>query len=161
MNFDRLKQLAGVKSVISEDSPRRGPSWKAGGFPFVFKDRNLFVCLVTSTDPAYGGPDPAIPKGHADIGERPEQTAKREVYEETKIPVSSLNNAIHISSETITGLTRSYEFHVYGFQLDDIIEPKPTEEAIGKWYPIDEALRVIRKSHKGLLLKFIEKVRGR
>ena len=144
--------------VRPEDRPERGPSWKAGGFPFIVEDTGISVCLVTSTNPEYGGPDPMIPKGRADHGEQPEITAAREVYEETGIAQTHIKRTLHITTENITGLTRSYDFHVYAFELNSKVAPVANREAIGKWYTLEQASAVIRRSHKPLLDQFIKKI---
>jgi len=144
----------------SLDRSPRGPSWKAGGFPFVIEDSGISVCLVTSTNPDFGGSDPMIPKGRADFGEQPEITATREVYEETGIASNHIKRTLHIATETVTGLQRSYEMHVYAFELDQKVPPTANRECVGKWYTLEQASAVIRRSHKSLLDQFIQKIQN-
>jgi len=62
---------------------------KSFGIIPVFKDsnNNLFFCLVRHQQGHWG-----FPKGHHDVGESEEKTAKRELKEETGIDIINLLN---------------------------------------------------------------------
>lgn len=135
------------------------PSWKAGGLPFwIDETGQVHVVLVTSTDPAYNGPDPCIPKGRAEIGETPEQCGLREVWEETGIDSSHIAKAFLIATENVTGLTRSYDFHVFAYQCKDKSPIRGSSEGTPQWYTADEAITVIRDIHKPFLMKLLNKI---
>ena len=46
--------------------------------------------------------------------------------------------------------------YVYGMEMNKMVQPKPTREAVGKWYEADEALRVIRTTHKNFLYNLLK-----
>lgn len=128
--------------------------WKAGGFPFYTETGKTFVCLITSTNPNFGGPDPAIAKGNPEPGETPEQTGIREMHEETGIPYEDIKAIDVVASEKVS----NYMLHVFSYRLDHKVDIMPTDEAIGQWYSIKQAQKVIRRAHKSLLDKFIQKL---
>lgn len=157
---------------ISEVAEKvRPPSWKAGGIPFFIegpkkglmgmgkeKPGTIWVCLVTSTDPSYGGPDPCIPKGRADFGETPEQGGMREVREETGIDSSHIAKHWLIATENVTGLTRSYDFHVFAYQLKDKAPIRGSSEGNPHWYTAEQAMKVIRDTHRPFLEKLLGQI---
>lgn len=137
MNIDELKKLAGIK---------KDERWKAGGIPYCEEYGVTYVCLVTPTDPAYGGDKPAVPKGNPDAGDTPESCARREVSEETGI--TSFVSVKKLMTEKVTGMDRSYDMHVFAMETRDRSKLSPDFEGIPEWYDIDTALKVCRSSHR-------------
>lgn len=148
MNIDKLKKLAGIK---------KEERWKAGGIPYCIEDDVVYVCLVTPTDPAYGGDKPSVPKGNPDAGDTPESCARREVSEETGI--TSFVSVNKLMTEKITGLDRTYEMHVFAMETRDRSKLRPDFEGIPEWYDIDTALNICRRSHKIFVQKLADKLK--
>ncbi len=146
----------------------RPPSWKAGGIPFFIeaakkglmgsKPAQTWICLVTSTDPAYNGPDPCIPKGRADFNETPEQGGLREIQEETGIDSSHVAKYWLLDKENVTGLTRSYDFYVLAVQLKDKAPIRGSREGTPHWYTAEQAMKVIRDIHRPFLQKLLGQI---
>lgn len=117
--------------------------FKGGGIPFYWdvRENAVKVCLVTSTNPMFGGPKPQIAKGEADKGEKPFETARREMFEETGI------DPTHIVATVDLGKIKkkTYDLYVYGYELLNEVPCIPNWEAIGHWYTIDNALQLIRE----------------
>jgi len=65
----------------------------------------------------------SLPKGHKEIGEKPYQTAKREIYEET-----SLNLDLNELSKSIQILKCTYFLISMGVDNKTILLPKDTDE---------------------------------
>ena len=135
-----------------------GKRWKAGGIPYFYDGTQLWICLVTSTDPAYGGPDPCIPKGGADRNETPQQCGVREVEEETRIPPHAYKRVFLVDDSTVAGLTSSYQMFVFGLECARKETVSANEECIPKWYTADQAIRVCRDIHKPYLRKLVSMI---
>jgi 8-oxo-dGTP pyrophosphatase MutT (NUDIX family) len=145
--LDRLKKLAGIKKQY----------WKAGGIPYCFKDGELYVCLVTSTNPIFGGSHPSIPKGNPDNDETPIECAVREVTEETGI--EHFNNVTALASIQTKGVYDKYMLHVFAMQTTELSKLLPDYEGIPEWYLIDVAITKIRPEHKIFLTKLVEVIK--
>lgn len=129
--------------------------WKAGGIPyFVNEQGTLRVLLVTSTDPTFGGPDPAIAKGYPEKGENSARTAIREMSEETGVKVKD------VVDTQFLGVVESkhYSLYTYAFKLAREVPPITDWEAVGRWYNAYDALELIYANHKPMLLALIEAV---
>ena len=59
---------------------------KAGGIPFVKIKDKVHVCLFVSNNAEWGGPDPQLPNGGVDTGEKVIVAAMREAHEEISLP---------------------------------------------------------------------------
>jgi len=131
--------------------------WKAGGIPFYWDAATdtVQVCLVTSTDPTFGGPDPQIAKGEAEEGELPRDTAIREMSEETGI------DPIHISATVALGKIekKSHTLYVFGYDVLREIPCVPNWEAVGAWYDIRQALRVIRGDQQFMIVALMKELK--
>lgn len=102
----------------------------------VFKDNK--VLLVHHNLGHWG-----MPKGHVELGETDEETAMREVFEETGIEA----NIIEGFKEKITyfpkeGVEKDVYFFV-GIPNDDNLVPQLTEVSEAKFIDIDKALEII------------------
>jgi 8-oxo-dGTP diphosphatase len=92
----------------------------------------------------------ALPKGQIDAGERPEETAVREVLEETGVAgrlVAKLGDVRYVY--TRRGGARVFKIVCFylrragGGRLGAIEERMRVEVAEGRWLPLDEAPRLL------------------
>ena len=92
----------------------------------------------------------ALPKGKIDPGERPEQTAVREVREETGVE-GTLVEKLGDVKYTYTRRGGARIFKIVSFYLlragrgriDDIEEPMRIEVAEARWLPLEEAPKLL------------------
>jgi 8-oxo-dGTP pyrophosphatase MutT (NUDIX family) len=100
---------------LNEVSTRK-PRDKAGIIPY-HGNKCLFMI---SSDPTFGGPDPAVAKGGIDSGENILQAAVREGEEELGLKKSNFVNAPFKAWEgEIKGLLNSYTMHVFAVEVKD------------------------------------------
>ena len=91
----------------------------------------------------------ALPKGHIDPGERPEETALREVAEETGAHGRSLGKLGDIryvftwDGERIFKVVSFFLVRYSGGRLGDVPEAFRHEVAEARWLPLDEAPRLL------------------
>ena len=148
-----------VKS-FSEFLSEGNMKWKAGGFPYVVDSNGkIRICLFLSNNSYYGGAAPQMSKGGADDGEKPIETAVREIFEETGIPISDLKKRVEfVVSKLFKGESVNYMMHCYSFKIDKEFPMKAMEEGKGVWLSREHALSKIRKDHKIFLETFLEKI---
>ena len=98
----------------------------------------------------------ALPKGLVDPGERPEQTAIREVSEETGVSarlVSKLGDVKYVYTRTFADGERVFKvvsFYLLEYRsgkIGDITPEMQREVSRALWMPLDEAVK--RLSYKG------------
>jgi 8-oxo-dGTP pyrophosphatase MutT (NUDIX family) len=91
-----------------------------------------------------------LPKGLVDPGEKPEQTAIREVVEETgltALPVTKLGDIKYGyvrtwgSKERVFKIVSFYLFHYQSGQIDDIAPEMRIEVKRALWIPLEDAAR--------------------
>ena len=85
----------------------------------------------------------SFPKGHIESGETPEQTAVREVLEETGIRIA-VDTAFSRTVESPRSRDRRTVTFYLGTSLDGLKAPRATEVKEARWLPYDEALEAIR-----------------
>ena len=92
----------------------------------------------------------ALPKGLVDPGEKPEQTAVREVAEETgltAVPIMKLGDIKYAYVRTWGGKERVFKivsFYLFLYQsgeIDDIEPEMRIEVKRALWIPLDDAVR--------------------
>jgi 8-oxo-dGTP pyrophosphatase MutT (NUDIX family) len=92
----------------------------------------------------------ALPKGLVDPGEKPEQTAVREVWEETGLratPVTKLGDTRYVYTRTWGDQQRVFKivsFYLLRYEsgrIDDIAEDMRIEVKRALWMPLEEAIR--------------------
>ena len=88
----------------------------------------------------------ALPKGNLDPGEKPEETAVREVFEETGVHgrlVEKLGDVKYTytrrGGERIFKIVSFYLLRAGRGRIGDIEEPMRIEVAEARWLPLDEA----------------------
>jgi 8-oxo-dGTP pyrophosphatase MutT (NUDIX family) len=92
----------------------------------------------------------ALPKGLVDPGEKPEQTATREVVEETgltAVPVTKLGDIKYAYVRTWGGKERVFKivsFYLFRYQsgqIDEIAREMRIEVKHALWIPLEDAVR--------------------
>lgn len=92
----------------------------------------------------------ALPKGLVDPGEKPEQTAIREVWEETGLratPVTKLGDIRYVYTRTwgdqqrVFKIVSSYLLRYESGRIDDIAAEMRIEVKRALWMPLEEAAR--------------------
>ena len=91
----------------------------------------------------------ALPKGHIDPGERPEETALREVREETGVEArleEKLGDIRYVytwEGERIFKVVSFYLVRAVRGRIGDIADEMRVEVADARWLPLDEAPRLL------------------
>jgi 8-oxo-dGTP pyrophosphatase MutT (NUDIX family) len=98
----------------------------------------------------------ALPKGNIDQGEKPQETALREVHEETGVeaePISKLGDIKYVYNRSwsdgakVFKVVSFYLFRYLGGKIGDIKEEMKREVAQAMWLPLSEAPKKL--SYKG------------
>jgi 8-oxo-dGTP pyrophosphatase MutT (NUDIX family) len=95
----------------------------------------------------------ALPKGLIDEGEKPEQTAVREVAEETGVearPVTKLGDIRYVytwAGERVFKVVSFYLLRYSRGRLGEIAAEQRVEVAEARWFPLEEGPRVL--AYKG------------
>ncbi len=131
---------------------RSGEGWLAA---VIEPQRDAFVVTSSKKQP----PQKlllALPKGLVDPGEKPEQTALREVEEETGITASMLTKLADIKyvyvrtwgdKQRVFKIVSFYLLRYQSGEIDDISQGMRIEVKRASWLPLDEALKKL--SYKG------------
>ena len=92
----------------------------------------------------------ALPKGKIDPGERPEETAVREVREETGVEGTLVEKLGHVKytytrrgGERIFKIVSFYLLRAGRGRIGEIEEPMRIEVEEARWLPLDEAPRLL------------------
>src|SRR6478752_9028687 len=97
----------------------------------------------------------ALPKGLVDAGEKPDQTAIREVFEETGITASLITKLADIryvyvrswgDRERVFKIVSFYLLRYLSGTIDDVSEEMRVEVARAKWIPLDAAPKLLAYS---------------
>src|SRR3954462_10338910 len=98
----------------------------------------------------------ALPKGNIDHGEKPQETALREVHEETGVeaePIAKLGDVKYVYNRSwsdgakVLKVVSFYLFRYLGGMIGDIKEEMQREVAQAMWLPLGEAPKKL--SYKG------------
>lgn len=100
-------------------------------------DTDYMVLLVTGFNGL------SFPKGHIEEDETPEQTAIREVYEETGIPIA-LDTTFSRTVESPRSRDRRTVTFYLGRSLTGLQAPRASEVKEAVWVPLAQALECIR-----------------
>lgn len=89
----------------------------------------------------------ALPKGHIERGETSQQTAEREIREETGLVVACLKKLTDVKyvyrfqGKTIFKCVSFYVFRWTSGEIDQITEAMRKEVDVARWIPLEEAVR--------------------
>ncbi len=95
----------------------------------------------------------ALPKGHIERGETSQQTAEREIFEETGLRVACIKKlgdvkyVYRFKGKTIFKCVSFYVFRYDGGEIDDISIAMRKEVDVARWMSLEEA--VVRLSYPG------------
>lgn len=91
---------------------------KAGTIPFVIENGEPLMLFMKTSDPAYGGPDPMIAKGHVDKGEDAADAAIREAEEELGLKRSNIDGQPFLAWKgELSGFDAHYDFYVLAVKV--------------------------------------------
>lgn len=131
---------------------------RAGIVPFLADGRCLFF---VSSDPKYGGSDPAIAKGRVDSGEDAKAAAVREGREELGLRRDNMATQPWLGwSGEISGQEESYKFEVYAVLMkdEDAFDTPGKETAHTVWLTRSEFTTKGRKSHGQIMDRILDKI---
>jgi 8-oxo-dGTP pyrophosphatase MutT (NUDIX family) len=120
------------------------PNEVSSGGVVVRPDGNDYqVCLIS--DGKYWG----LPKGNVEPGESPEQTALREIAEETGLPIASLavlgelppSEYVYRRRDSGRLIFKRVHHYLVGAPPDAELHPDPAEVAEAEWLSFDEAMQ--------------------
>jgi 8-oxo-dGTP pyrophosphatase MutT (NUDIX family) len=126
----------------------------AGGVVFQERDGKMWVALIATRDGTVWG----LPKGLLEKGEKPLQTALREVCEEAGLegePVTDLGYIEYWYRDSAADVLYHKFVHYYLFShLRGDVNEHDWEVDEARWFPIDEAIeRASYENEKGVLVK--------
>ncbi len=113
----------------------------AGGIITKIENDQLKICLVRLRPPMKGY---VFPKGHVELGETYEQTALREVAEETGLSNLTIKQKLGVVQRQSTendGTQVTKNIHLYLMTTDSFQHNQSDERY--EWFTIDEALKAL------------------
>lgn len=123
---------------------RRGDEQERSAGGVVVRDGHVIVIVPTRRG-AQGQRVLALPKGHVDPGETPEQTAAREVREETGVEaelVERLGEVRYFYQRDGKRIFKRVAFFLFAY-LSGSLDDHDDEVEEARWMPLDEAMRAL------------------
>lgn len=124
----------------------------------VFKGRQGDECLLLESIDGYWG----FPKGHAEPGEKPKDTAVRETYEETGIIINKneLNFSVDYSyGQVINGSWQTKQIVLFPVEVTSKkVALQNSEIQSHKWVRYDEALSLVNLPDMAQALERTKKI---
>jgi len=120
----------------------RRPEFSAGGV--VVRDRECVV-IVPTRRAANGSKVLALPKGHVDPGETPEEAATREVREEAGVDadlVGALGSVRYWYMRKGRRIAKRVDFFLFRYRDGDVADHDHEVEQ-ARWMPLAEAARAL------------------
>lgn len=141
-----MRKLFSALAEESTETPK-----KAAVVPYINGPDGIEILVMKSSDPAFGGPDWQISKGHVDPGESPLNAAIREGEEELGLRKSNLvQSSLVMKVLEFTGLKESYFMACVRVEVksnEDFGTPH-YETGETKWMTVDQFLKIGRKSQR-------------
>jgi 8-oxo-dGTP pyrophosphatase MutT (NUDIX family) len=142
---------------------RDGEWWMAAIEPPVDEERSV---ATNNRRGPKSKPVVALPKGLVDPGEKPLQTALREVYEETGVtaePVAKLGDSKYVYTRTwddgerVFKIVSFYLMHYRSGRINDITPEMRIEVARARWVRLEEAATLLAyKGEKQMVRRALE-----
>ncbi|MBI2267683.1 MAG: NUDIX hydrolase [Armatimonadetes bacterium] len=146
MHYRKHQQIFGTNRPLA--GPRRGKHREAtivssGGVVYRC-DGGLSFCIIAKKNMNVW----ALPRGRVEPGETPEQTALREVLEETGLSTAVLEKIDEIDFHFFSHSEQCLYHKIVHFYLMECISEDPSqkdEEADAvAWYPPEEAMEILK-----------------
>jgi 8-oxo-dGTP pyrophosphatase MutT (NUDIX family) len=133
---------------------------RAGAIVYYLSTNKIEICLVISSNPVYGGPDPQLPKGKIE-NESSKDTAIREAIEETGISQQNIVKVFYLTKGIIReDFYPPFSLELYGIEVNTKSLNKPDSEIkSAMWYPLEISQNIITKYQKDLFLKGLKKIK--
>jgi 8-oxo-dGTP pyrophosphatase MutT (NUDIX family) len=142
-----------LKQYLTMEKPR------AGSIVYYLDNGNMEVCLITSSNPIYGGPDPQLPKGTIEnLSE--EETAIKEAVEETGISKIDIIQVKYLYKDIIReDYYPPFYMSLYGIEVKTKkLNDHDFEVKSANWYTIENAKKLISKYQKKIFLEGLKKI---
>ena len=98
-----------------------------------------------------------FPKGHVEVGETEEQTAIREVKEETNIDIIVNTNYRYITSYSPKEGVMKEVVYFFAKNIDNTTKPQLSEVNAVKWFEFEEAIKTITFDNSKMILKQLKR----
>ncbi|MBI4280151.1 MAG: NUDIX hydrolase [Armatimonadetes bacterium] len=106
----------------------------AGGVVVRVERGRVYVALVREGDlPGY-----VLPKGHVEAGERPEEAARREIFEEAGLGDLRMLSSLGVRERLDYGKTSWKQTHYFLFLTDQVHGTAADRRHALAWFPIDD-----------------------
>ena len=136
--------------MILNNSPSR-----AGFIPFFRLPSGEFEMLfMVSSNPIYGGPDPAIAKGRIEHGRTPKDAGIREAEEELGLRTSNIVSSYYLGWDgLIGGMYDKYRMQIFIGEIADknAFDTPDFEVSHTVWMTLDEFKKNGRSSHLNIV----------
>jgi 8-oxo-dGTP pyrophosphatase MutT (NUDIX family) len=133
-----------AKARGKRSSGRRGDEQERSAGGVVVRGEQAIVIVPTRRG-AQGQKVLALPKGHVDPGETPDQTALREVREETGVEatlVEKLGDVRYFYQRGGKRIFKRVTFYLFEY-LDGSLEDHDDEVEEARWVPLSEAVEAL------------------
>lgn len=158
-NNMHLYELHGIEPMTAEE--HANVKTKAGMIPYFYDNGVLKMLFAVSSNPAFGGTQPMIAKGHIEEGEDPRTGGIREAEEELGLkPDNFANKPFFVTVQKIAGNIATYDLHIFAVEVRDPkdFNPHDAEIASVHWLTIEQYQKYGRKSQFGLVQALVNKL---
>lgn len=145
-----------LKQYITE-----GKKDKVGSIVYHNDGKQLHFMFMIPSDPAYGGTDPQISKGHIDGGETPIISATREAEEELGLKKTNINSITLLKRFKIVGMTRTYSLQLFGIEINNMKDFNSPHYETGRVLWLKEnQLNKVRSTQRKMVLDGIDIIKN-
>lgn len=138
--------------IVEVVKPR---STRAGFIPYFIGPNGIEFLFMVSSNPAFGGPDPAIAKGRIDQGEDTKLAGIREATEELGLKENNLKSStVKLGWEGfISGLDSHYQMSVFIGEVNSKEDFNTPDHEVSetKWLTLQQFREIGRKSHLAIV----------